>query len=137
MYSGKSWKQLEDEANKRFENLMREIRIRWITRQDFWTEFETAYTPHKRGLDKEIYLPCVLEDLRARIKIAPVFTPIEDDFPGPVERWYGAVDDHLFLLTHYYHPQYPKLTIITCETNDEAECVIMAEMRKLLAIYRT
>lgn len=56
-------------------------------------------------LTEEFWISATLDWLKKRISVAPRETPVdEEDFPGPVLRWYGRVDGKLFLLTHYLAP---------------------------------
>ncbi len=66
--------------------------------------------------------------------MSPVFCPPEGDLPGPFERWYGKTNGHLFLLTHFYHPTYPKLTSIAVEPKDDIATIVLAAMKHLLAL---
>ena len=107
--------------------------INWMKQADFWNKFESEYRPKKRFLNHDHYFEISMPDLRARIRENPVFSPDEGDFPGPVERWYGEIGGHLFIVTHYYRQDYPTASEISCEDNDEAKTTVLKHMEKLKA----
>jgi hypothetical protein len=90
--------------------------LKWITRNE-WLEH-----PQPECIDqmpKEIAFTLPLDGIRARINSPdPRFTPIEDeDFPGPVERWYGSFSGRGFTLTyHYQSPVTDQVVASHCET---------------------
>ena len=106
--------------------------IEWLTQAEFWESFEFRYRPEGRLLSEEVEVDAALVELRARIETAPVFTPASDgDFPGPVERWYGRVLGHLFLLTHYYEHS-GRYTLLTIEPGSAARDAVVPAVRALL-----
>lgn len=78
---------------------MAQISIEWLPREKFWNSLELDY---KYPLSEQEYIDCELYLIRPRISIDPIYSPIEEDFPGPVERWYGHLSGHYFYFTFYY-----------------------------------
>jgi hypothetical protein len=111
--------------NERFGSLP----LRWLDRDAFWDRFDAEYKITGRTLTRDVEYPLDLPDLRSRIREAPTFTPFDEDFPGPVERWYGAVGPDLFLLTYYYHA--PPFTILNVENETDAASRVMNVLDKL------
>lgn len=128
------WKKKEIEFQKKKASILANSRIKWISREKFWSIFESEYRIGNRYLDKEIYFPIMLEELRARISEPPVYTPLEEDFPGPVERWYGFLDNHIFTLTHYYHVEKPELTLVSMEDDEDIEKIILDALTEFKAL---
>jgi hypothetical protein len=86
------------------------MKIDWLIKDDFWKRVKV------QGLifDKRLDFDCKLPDLREKIIFPPTYTPIEDeDFPGPVERWYGMIDEECFILTYYY---YQDFAVVDCRS---------------------
>lgn len=108
--------------------------ISWLDQSDFEARFESEYRPNGRFLSEESNVNARLVELRARIPVAPAFTPASDgDFPGPAERWYGEVSSHLFLLTHYYEES-GALTILTVEPASAARAAVRPAVESLLEL---
>ena len=82
-----------------------EDEIIWMKQEEFWKKFDTFYAPNKRFLDCYGYFNCELDLLKSIAKQAPVYTPPEEEFAGPVERWYCEISGNLVLLTYYYTEQ--------------------------------
>ncbi len=96
---------------ERFSSL---VGIDWLESAEFWERFEKDYKTKGRYFSNDLIpFDFRMDEIRARITIAPNFTPPEEDFPGPVERWYGVYKDQMFLLTHYYGTEFNNL--ILCE----------------------
>ena len=109
--------------------------IVWLERDAFWSQLEVRYRREGRGLTDESAVAIGLADLRARISMPPTFTPAGDeDFPGPVERWYGHVAGHLFILTFYYHPDHSRMTRLIREATSDAEAIVGPAIRSLVEI---
>jgi hypothetical protein len=89
----------------------------WIERSEYWHTFESEYRPNNRYTVVESSFIMPLDELRLRIKQPPIFRPFEEDFPGPVERWYGKIEMDLFTLTHYYGNQGVDHNVIVCEND--------------------
>ena len=105
--------------------------IEWMKQKDFWNNFEKEYKAFGRYLKHGEPFEISMPELRARIKEAPIFCPDEGDMPGPIERWYGKIESHLFIITHYYHHEMLKLSEITCEDSDEAKAVVLKALNEL------
>jgi hypothetical protein len=107
--------------------------IEWLAGPDFVALFESEYRPDGRFLTEEHDLDVPLVDLRARVSMSPIFTPASDgdQFPGPVERWYGRVAGHLFLLTHSYE-QSGRMTILTIEPSPGAREAVQPAIQTLI-----
>lgn len=73
--------------------------ISWLSK----LEFESAFAMETQRIEQTFELGMRLDELRARISLSPSFTPSGEDFPGPVEQWYGKFKNHFFVLTFYYH----------------------------------
>jgi hypothetical protein len=122
------WEEKERKYKAKIESIMSRSQIRWLNRNGFWQQFDNEYLVKGRFLAKNIEFPIKLEQIRARIlDIHPVFSPFEEDFPGPVERWYGESNGHLFLLTYYYRT--PPFTIVCMEDNSDAEREILDSLK--------
>ena len=107
--------------------------IEWLPRSAFRAEFESEYRPLGRYISEESHLDVSLAELQVRIPVASVHTPVDDeDFPGPVERWYGRVAGHLFLLTYYHHPS-DRVAILALEPRFEAREAVRTAVQELLA----
>lgn len=92
--------------------------LTWITREE-WLAL-----PKPECIDqipKDISFTLPLDDIRVRIDSPdPRFTPKDDeDFPGPVERWYGSFSGRRgFTLTfHYRSPVTDQVVASHCETD--------------------
>lgn len=95
----------------------------WHSRSEFWELFDNEYGAQQRQLAQYFHLPLALSAIRARIAQPPEFTPLEESFPGPVERWYGQVGEHLFVLTHYYSPDGLQTVVVTEDTQEAIAAV--------------
>ncbi|MCX4030232.1 hypothetical protein H0A36_26475 [Endozoicomonas sp. SM1973] len=128
------WTQREQEYEKQWDEKFSNIPINFIDKKLFWDQFESEYRPAKRFFDNVqlIYINTTFEDIRSRVKTAPVFSPFEEDFPGPVERWYGVVKGNLFTLTYYYGIE--KSMAIACESDSSVKELIEQTMKDLLSI---
>lgn len=77
------------------------MEILWLPRDVFWASVDAdtrSATP-----DDVIDFSMPLAALKASIPIAAVQPPPdEEDFPGPVSRWYGRVGDCRFFLTYHH-----------------------------------
>jgi hypothetical protein len=137
MTTNEYWKTKDQEYRKKWAKRMSASPINWISRSNFWKVYNKNYQEHGRYLNKELEFSISLEDLRARILEPPVFTPLEEDFPGPVERWYGKVENHLFILTHYYHPEYQHMTAVYLEDRKDVVEIVMKALNdfKALKVY--
>lgn len=96
------WEKEELKRNQDFKVFEEIVGIAWMSRSEFSDRFQVEYKDRGRYLNKVINFKIRMDDIRSRIRQPPMFTPPEEDFPGPVERWYGSYDGHLFHLTHYY-----------------------------------
>lgn len=95
--------------------------IQWLPRAVFMEAAKKE--PDTHGVPPRVMeFTMRLQDIRGRIPdVAPEFTPVEDgDFPGPVERWYGKVDIHLFTMTYHYGSPNPHLVEVLYYPADEA-----------------
>jgi hypothetical protein len=137
MSTNEYWKEKEREYQKKWSERMAGSPIKWLSRSVFWEMFNKRYKENDRFLNKEVSFPIRLEELRARILESPIFTPLEEDFPGPVERWYGEVENNLFILTHYYHPEYPESTAVRIEESPNVVETVMKALNdfKEIRIY--
>ncbi len=106
-------------------------KINWMRRQCFWEKFFNEYAHNNKYLNREVAFYISFKELRERIKQPPIFTPIEEDFPGPVERWYGEIENNLFILTYYYHDEHSDLTTVSLEDDDDVECIVMKQLNIL------
>lgn len=81
------------------------MNIRWMTKDEFWRSRNLG-SETRVDEDTEFRFEMPLDEIRMRIReVPPEFTPSDEgDFPGPVVRWYGTVDENRFLLTYSYHP---------------------------------
>ena len=122
------WKKKEKEVERKWNQVLSSSPIEWITREAFWKLFEEEYEPNNRYLTMDIEFPIMLEELRQRIKVPPVFTLLDEDFPGPVERWYGKIETDLFILTHYYHRDYPEMTMVRIEDKKDFEELVLKSL---------
>jgi hypothetical protein len=76
--------------------------IIWHSKNEFWNIFDSDYKPNKRFLERFGYFKLPLEELKKWTTVRPVNSPDDEDFAGPVERWYCESENHLFLVTYYY-----------------------------------
>jgi hypothetical protein len=127
-----SAKNLEDCQKQYLESLARFtslVGIKWLESNEFWKIYDEEYKSQKRFFMHDVIpIKLTMDEIRARIQIAPNFTPPEEDFPGPVERWYGVYKEHLFLLTHYYGTGNENL--ILCEGEPLAIELVQEGMEK-------
>ncbi len=120
------WSQKEREYFEKRKQIMSRSKIEWQERDLFWEFFENQYVPEKIYMNHYFDYDVTFEMVRARVSVNPVFTPLEEDFPGPVERWYGKVGKILFTLTYYYgHNDFMR---IVCEENLESVKIIRSEL---------
>ena len=133
MSTNEYWKEKEQEHQQKWSERMAASPIKWLSRSVFWDMFNKRYQKNDRFLNKEVSFPIKLEDLRSRILEPPVFTPLEEDFPGPVERWYGEVENNLFILTYYYHSEYPEATVVRIEDSQNILETVMKALNDLEA----
>jgi hypothetical protein len=91
--------------------------VTWLEKKEFWDYFDSHYKPKKKYLNGSITVSLTEQQLRSEIQITPVNTPADEgDFPGPVLRWYGIINEELFIITYYIHP-----TISFCNVGDFTE----------------
>lgn len=83
----------------------------WLDREDFFLYFDKNYRPQENWINKSICLDLQFEELCNIIGREPVHDPDDGDQPGPIDRWYGRIDDFLFMVTYYDHPT-KNLTIL-------------------------
>lgn len=90
----------------------------WITR-DEWLALPRPACPDQEPKDISFTLP--LDEIRGRIvSHDPRFTPKDDeDFSGPVERWYGSFNGRGFTLTYHYHSSVADQVIASHWETDE------------------
>jgi len=121
------WKNIEKQHFEARDKALKDIRVEWLDRELFWTIFEEN---QKESLGAIETIECNYHTLRTKIATDPVYRPFEEDFPGPVERWYGRLMGQCFLLTYYYGtPEYFRIC-----ANDRALKNIVDEIEKLLAV---
>ena len=80
-------------------------KITWMEQSSFWEHVKQRHESAPcHSDDGEFSIAMSMEDIRARIQdVPPRYTPKEDgDFPGPVERWYGVLEERCFTLTYDY-----------------------------------
>ena len=105
------------------------VGIEWLECSVFWKKFDEIYKSEGRYFSNDLIpFNFRMDEIRARISIAPNFTPPEEDFPGPVERWYGVYKDQMFLFTHYYGTECENL--ILCEGGPHAVELVQEGMNK-------
>lgn len=107
------------------------MQIQWLTKEDFWKPV-ADHPKAQAEPDGEFDFQMPLHEIRARIRnVPPEFTPADEcDFPGPVERWYGIVEGHRFMLTYLYGSP-----VAHCVTVQHAPCAV-AETAVKAAIER-
>ena len=132
MDSKEFWANEEKTLNKIFEAYEKRFPIVWMERDSFWKIYEKENRPNKKWLLKSYEFSLPLDGLRVRIKQPPFFRPPEEDFPGPVERWYGSIDNNLFLLTHYYGVDH---NVLVHEDKEEISKKIVGIFKEFIAEY--
>lgn len=86
--------------------------ITWLPRDAFWRAVE-ADAPTSAP-DDWITFSMPMAELIARIPVAAVVPPAdEEDFPGPVSRWYGRFGDcPLTLTSHHAAPTKDSVVVV-------------------------
>lgn len=114
------------ESLRRFDSL---VGIEWLESSMFWERFDELYKSKRRYFSNDmIPFDFRMDEIRSRILVAPNFTPPEEYFPGPVERWYGIYKGHMFLFTHYYGAECHNA--ILCEEDSLAIELVQEGMNK-------
>ena len=107
------------------------MEIHWHSKADFWK----PVAEHPKILseqDGKFHFQMPLHEIRARIRsVPPEFTPADEcDFPGPVERWYGVVDGHRFMLTYWYSSPVSHCVTVQHEPGAAAEEAVRAAIER-------
>jgi hypothetical protein len=103
------------------------VQIQWLDKEDFWKPVADRPNAQTRQ-DAEFHFQLPLHEIRARIRSAPPeFTPDDEcDFPGPVERWYGIVDGHRFMMTYCYSSPVADCVTVQHEPSEAAAAAVSA-----------
>jgi len=118
-----------------FRKIEERSNIRWLHRDIFFSicdERAAARLPDEAPLASRYWAyPATFEEMRARVAEPPLFFPPDDDFPGPVERWYGSVGELLFTFDYHY-----ALSAFYCESidNDDVVNVIKSALDEFFAL---
>ncbi len=128
------WINKERDHDQKWIKKMSVSKIIWMSRKNFWKKYKEIFLKKNRCLNRFIDFPIDLKSLREKIKEPPVFTPVEENFSGPVERWYGEIDKNLFILTYFYHEKYTELTAIKLEDDDNVEEIIVKALKQFKEI---
>jgi hypothetical protein len=122
-----------------FKKIAAQSPVRWLDRDTFHKICDARFRANagKPALrSREWIYATSLLDLRSRVLEPPLFTPPDGDFAGPVERWYGAVGEHLFTIDyHYAFASDPALAFLVETVDlDSVEAAVKAGLDAFFAI---
>ena len=75
-------------------------KVTWLDRTTFMKLAEARLDTKDAAGEFDWLYPCSLEDIMSRVPERHLYTPPDEDFPGPVLCWYGAAGNKLFRLLY-------------------------------------
>jgi len=113
---------------------VRTMKINWMLQDDFWAHVESRHSTVSNEPDVGFTFLLPFTTLRALIaETDPVDTPNdEEDFPGPVARWYGNIDGRCFTVTCHYSGAPPHTVIVMHENTEGTQGIVMEAIGAML-----
>jgi hypothetical protein len=129
----------EKRWKERFKTIAAKSPVRWLDRDTFYKICDArrkAAAGQPAPGSREWSYPTNLLEIRSRVSEPPLFTPPDGDFPGPVERWYGTVGEHLFTLDYHYgfENNIAIAFVVEAINSDEAERIVRSGLDQFFAI---
>jgi hypothetical protein len=104
--------------------------IKWWNQKDFWNEFDTVYKSKGIYLDAVAQFEASIEEIERIAELPSIIHPSEEeDFAGPVERWYCSIANHLFVVTVYIAS--PSIVRVAFEKDAIAEVLIVNKFKDM------